>query len=172
MKKLIAFLGAIALLSPTAVEARANEEHRELVNAINSITRVQYNTVTCMTEDNIYGYYLRNDGTVVVWQVNGSKIGVEVAWTAEDYDTLRHEAQHMIQDCVDGTIGDMQSDLYIEDIQVSIAALGPEKTKKIIDAYSDMKPSDIMLEIEAFAVADNIPAADIAATLRSECRGK
>jgi hypothetical protein len=83
----------------------------------------------------------------------GAKGTYEVNWTAEDLDTLRHEAQHLVQDCMDGEINGVLGSLYKKPIDLGIAVLGEEGVKRVIEAYSEASDHIKVMEIEAFSVA-------------------
>ena len=54
----------------------------------------------CDTEK-AYGWYWAAANELVVCQENKIKgSNAQVEWTEEDYDTLRHEAHHLVQDCM------------------------------------------------------------------------
>ena len=93
-----------ALLSIPALftEAKANprlvEEHRYLASTIVSLgVPVSFNTRTHCLPGKSGSYF--TSGFMVICQDNRGREGVEVGWTQNDLDTLRHEAQHMVQDC-------------------------------------------------------------------------
>ena len=41
-----------------------------------------------------------------------------VAWTEEDYDTLRHEVHHVVQDCRDGSLNSQLNSVYKRPIEL------------------------------------------------------
>ncbi len=51
----------------------------------------------------------------IVCQDNGRPGGPIASWTENDLDTIRHEAAHIIQDCIDGKIANMSLDTVFDD---------------------------------------------------------
>lgn len=169
MNKILSLL-SVALFATPAFASQGNlEQHAELWRAIDDVATVSVNTMTCFEEEGVSGYYSRRNVHIVVCQDNAQRVGVAVEWTANDLDTLRHEAQHLIQDCIAGVAGDYQSELYL-DIERSESALGENRVNLIRSVYSDFSEKTIQLEIEAFAVAENINAATIAEAVTKECK--
>lgn len=130
---------------------------------------------------NANGWYaVMNNGAqvIIVCQENGTPGGPQVEWTANDLDTLRHEAWHMIQDCADGR-QDMSLDLILDGGKYSngvtrvdvILALGNEKAQRIIYAYTTGGASEeiVLAELEAFAVAANVPVTTITNYMNGVC---
>jgi hypothetical protein len=143
-----------------AVYEGGPEAHKLLVKAIRrNGVKITINHAKCV--NGLMGFYSGKDRELVVCQDNGVANGPTVAWTRNDLDTLRHEAQHMIQDCVVGTNHDHQlSPVYNSPSSLARVKLGPERVAKITQVYRDKGASDLvlLLEYEAFAVAYmNIP---------------
>ena len=125
-------------------------------------------------EDKIAGMYISGADALVVCQDNAT--GTEqVEWTDNDLDTLRHEAQHLIQDCVAFRRGDqtlrpmLGSDEDV--IEFALGILGRDKMEWIASVYADNGASarTIILEFEAWAVGEGIPASSIEQALRHYC---
>ena len=92
---------------------------------------------------------------MVICQERASANGQQVAWTAEDYDTLRHEAQHLIQDCVDKKQNGQLHPVYKDPIGLAKATLSSNTLAWIVgDGYGNLPPAVQVLELEAFAVAE------------------
>lgn len=124
----------------------------------------------------VSGFYSSQLRQLVICQDNRKELGKEVQWTANDLDTLRHEAQHLIQDCEDGRQADGSlvplMDNWDElDLLVKGSGLTQEDVGHIVASYRELGLSDdhIILEIEAFAVAAGIEATAIAQVLGSVC---
>ena len=137
------------------------EAHVELVEALqrNGVT-VSVNPEACGNRDAM-GFYVSSRDWLVVCQDNAVPGGPLVDWTANDLDTLRHEAQHFIQDCVAGDAGDNAlTPVYNSPSALAQEHLGPEAVANITETYRAGGASDLvlLLEYEAFAVAAlNIP---------------
>jgi hypothetical protein len=90
---------------------------------------------------------------MVICQENKRVVNEEVNWTEEDLDTLRHEAQHLVQDCMDGERQGELGAVYRDPIDLAKKVLGDRGVRSIIDAYSDASKHVVVMELEAFSVA-------------------
>ena len=154
---------SIATPSISEVKEGSSEAHGLLVeairdNGVNFIVNDDY----CFENEGIMGFYSGQRRALVVCQDNAVKGGGIVAWTANDLDTLRHEAQHMIQDCISGTNHDHKlAPVYKSPIGLANEVIGAEAIARITETYRANGASDLvlLLEYEAFAVAAlNVPA--------------
>lgn len=152
-------------------------KHEALVESIvDAGVRLYVNPDVC-NEDDVMGWYQGMAPMMVICQENRGKVtGEQVEWTEEDYDTLRHEAQHLIQDCKDGRI-DHELEAMVEDVVPwSASILGIDALERIYASYSRAGASEqvILLEFEAFAAAAlNVPemqaeAVELLCSLRSQ----
>ncbi|QIN96704.1 hypothetical protein [Synechococcus phage S-N03] len=170
-------LAAITALAVPAAAFAANDfaAHQDLLTAVAETgVRVYINPVQCGKE-NVDGFYISNGpGFFVICQDNAKPGGEQVRWTANDLDTIRHEAIHLIQDCKDGR-GDNSLQPVIGDAaersRYVFGALGRKRVKGIIDAYIRRGTSDHQIhnEVEAFAFAYRAEASDIATGVRNYC---
>ena len=125
------------------------------------------------------GYYANyRDGSAVmmICQDKGKGVGHnnQSNWTPNDLDTLRHEAHHLIQDCKNGARdGDLVP--YFDkkaDYQAFIRNnLTVERVEWIVETYGKDGASShtILLELEAFAVAEDVQASSIATEVSRVC---
>jgi len=151
--------GATLFLSPS-VKAETHENHLTLWDSLeeNGI-QVVINEPEICNEDDINGFYIPSHNVLGVCQDNRKILtNTEVEWTPNDYDTLRHEAQHAIQDCLSGLDNDESELLFDEKerfIKFITDILTEEQIDLIIKSYSERGASDevILMELEAFAVA-------------------
>ena len=176
----LAVLGTSA--SPAlATEQRWNNEgsleaHGILVQQLRDAgLDVQVNHGHCDSDPGMMGFYAGQERLLVVCQDNapsGSREAVD--WTANDLDTLRHEAQHFIQDCMLGSNHDHQlGNVYKDPAQLVLNVLGMEGARGIARAYMSRGHSErtVMLEWEAFSVAAlNVPL-EQAQDIRTYCMG-
>ena len=93
-------------------------DHQELINTVEAAGfPVSYNTPECW-EDGVktkFGWVNFEESTMTICQENSTRPGQMVAFTAEDLDTIRHEAIHVAQDMVDGKAdGMIQTTLDLE----------------------------------------------------------
>ena len=152
-------LGATLLLSPS-IKAETHEDHLTLIDTLeeNGIVVVLNEPEFC-NEDDIDGFYIPNANVLGICQDNRKILSsTEVAWTPNDYDTLRHEAQHAIQDCLEGKDNGQSRLLFgdKEDFMRFVSkTLTADNIENIVDTYRQRGASDdiILMELEAFSVA-------------------
>ena len=162
----LAVLGfASSAFAPVVAAPREGsfEAHGALVEEIGRRgVRVLVNDESCADDGGGFaGYYSGVDRLIVICQENGVAGGPMVAWTEEDLDTLRHEAQHFIQDCMVGERHDhLLGNVYVSPVELAREVIGDEAVVKIITVYRDHGANDhvLLLELEAFSVAAlNVP---------------
>ena len=99
--------------------------------------------------------------------------GKPVKFTAEDLDTLRHEAYHVAQDCADGMMdGDLVTIIKSDGIIKALSQdFGLARMNRIIQVYrqNGADENSVRVEIEAWAVASELPAAYVVESLRRFC---
>ena len=161
------------------------DDHNDLWVALESAgVSVHVNDPEVCNEKWGGGFYVSNPLTgqaiMLICQNYGEGAGLDnqVTWTPNDYDTLRHEAHHVIQDCIGGELADRDLDPLFEDPdrhrQFVLSSLSPDKIEWIIKNYGEMgaNAETIILELEAFAVAEDVPASKIAEGVRQMCGTK
>ena len=116
----------------------------------------------CQERPELMGFYSFDNRVLVVCNDNYKEgVDEDPVWTANDLDTLRHEAQHMIQDCVAGVLQDQRlHPVYKDPIGLVYNVLGPEAMQGINERYrkAGADTTTVILEWEAFAVAAmNVP---------------
>ena len=153
-----ALAGALVLTTGVAGPANAVtphfQDHINLVHAVEAIgVDFLLNPVSCAINSNTYGWYHGGLAQLVVCQENGYAGGPEVPWTDEDLDTLRHEAHHVVQDCVDGVMDGSLDSVYEDPIGLAQDVLSQRTIQSIIRGYSDMSDHRKIMELEAFSVA-------------------
>ena len=176
MKTLIASLiAAASIFAPTASLAENTfEDHVNLWTALQDVgvTTILNHKIHCKTNVKMDGIYFPFAAMLVICQ-DLAKGTDEAYWTKNDLDTLRHEAHHIVQDCAIGGLGDGRAALLFaekdEFNSVVLPILGAARVQQIRKDYSFLSEKDIRLELEAFAVADTVPAASIAAKIKQFC---
>jgi len=148
---------ATSIIAAPAVEARGTyAEHGQLGNAIKSTGVVlKFNPMKCNERDS-FGWYWSDGNEMVICQENRSRYSTaEVQWTEEDLDTLRHEAQHLVQDCMDGSQNGRLGSVYKDPIALAKDVLSQGQIENIVDAYVEQGASEhiVIMELEAFSVA-------------------
>ena len=163
-------LAAVLALAPAAQALNVDSGHITLGRAVVATgIDLKINPTECFTDNDSFGWYWAARNELVICQENATQPNVEVRWTAEDFDTLRHEAHHLTQDCLDGTTdGDIQN-IYKDSPAFVTSVLSRGKIKRIIDAYIDRGVDTVRTELEAFAVAQQNNPLEQAADIKSYC---
>ena len=143
----------------TATPTMAGSSHQAHVALSKAVQRagidVYVNHKNC-DEGNCLGMYIPKYNSIVICQENRVKGSRNtVAWTEEDYDTLRHEVHHVVQDCMDSTYNGELDSVYKEPISLAKNTLSTRKINWIIDTYRQHGATDhiVVMELEAFSVA-------------------
>ena len=153
---------SFATALPRGIVEGSQEAHELLVNEIrNHGVDIVINDPFCGKREGLNGFYAGAEKKLVVCQDNGVPGGPIVGWTSNDLDTLRHEAQHLIQDCrVGGNHDHALAPVYHSPTALAQEVLGFDGVQQITSTYREIGASDLvlLLEYEAFAVAaSNIP---------------
>ena len=157
--KFAAGLVALTLVGDVPIKAEERSpyfmSHVRLAEAIEKTgTDFQLNPPQCNSESNTYGWYYAGDNQLVVCQENAKYHNWnEVEWTEEDLDTLRHEAHHLVQDCMDGHLQGRLDTVYEDWEGLAKEVLGYDKIARILEVYDDYEPRRQVMELEAFSVA-------------------
>ena len=157
------------------VHAQNNhDDHRRLWNTLQSIGITTILNEPTQCNDQVSGAYGSSAGILIVCQDNSKSAYSVSEWTQNDYDTLRHEAHHVVQDCADNRIGDnnlvpLFSGEELEEFVSNV--LTDEQVDRIVKEYRSYGVSDdvVIAEIEAFAVARSVSADAIANKLIEFC---
>lgn len=176
-----AFLAIISSFTVGAVPAAATpntgsfDDHLALYNTIHSHgVKVHINHAK-YCDGNIDGSYISTRRVLNVCQDRGRPGGPEVDWTANDLDTLRHEAHHMIQDCVGAGHGNGHLvHLFHQRPQLlsfidSVYSRAEQRSLMGADSYTGHNSERQLIELEAFATAAVISATDIADKMNEVC---
>ena len=179
MKKfLTALVASVITLAPTGVMAGNNnmEEHQQLWDTLSDIGVTTLVNDSRYCDKDVMGLYHTYKRTLVVCQelarVNNGRM---IEWTDEDLDTLRHEAHHVVQDCLDRYLGDGHLSVLFDGPgqlrQFYTGILSQRKIDWIVRNYSKNGGNSkvVRLELEAFAVAQGVGPVSIANALTSQC---
>ena len=156
IKSLATFTLGIASLaaSSAALAKNVDSAHMELGKAIVSTgVTFRINPPQCFDQSQTMGWYWSEQNELAVCQQARTQVNTETYWTAEDFDTLRHEAHHLVQDCIDGYFNNDLGSIYKEPIGLGKEVLGVPGMQAIAKAYEAQGPHVVVLEIEAFSVA-------------------
>ncbi len=165
-------LASAALATPTEGTLDA---HAALLLALKSNgVNVTLNHAECEENGTEYdGFYLPARRLLAVCQDRSYAGGPNVEWTANDLDTLRHEAQHFIQDCMTGTNHDGNlSSVYRDPIAFALDVIGIRRAESISTRYQEVgaDPHTIKLELEAFGMAARNVPLEQAGDIETYCR--
>lgn len=182
MKKFFSILAASTLatvsLGSGAFAGNTFDDHQNLWNTLESAGVEMFVNDPKFCKDNWGGgAYVMNESqrksAMMICQDNGKSVGADnqADWTENDLDSLRHEAHHVVQDCLDGNIADENLVLFFDEAKDHRAfvknGLSPQMIQAIIKSYSK---EVVLLELEAFAVAANVDASDIADAVETFCK--
>ena len=154
-------LAIFGFASAAFAGAKVSDEsaHVRLAQAvIDAGVRVYVNHEYCHRdhgEGTLYGFYSGEARAMLICPENADKGDRGTEWTEEDYDTLRHEAVHLVQDCMDGKL-DHQLQAFTKDpVQTGLELLGPADMIKIQEIYLARGQSQhvVRMEWEAFGIA-------------------
>ena len=150
---LAAVTTAATFAAPGAKALNVDNGHIRLARAVASTgIEVKINPIECNLKSAL-GWYWAAQNEMVICQERAKGGQPETYWTEEDFDTLRHEAQHLIQDCMDGELDGSLGAVYQEPINLGKRVLGTEGIARILSAYSEASDHIKVMEIEAFSVA-------------------
>jgi hypothetical protein len=153
----LAAITATSIISAPAAQAKGTyAEHTQLGTAIKSTgVSLQFNPASCAEKDAFGWYWAAKNEMVICQEKHTASDGYwnEVQWTEEDLDTLRHEAQHLIQDCMDGERQGSLDAVYTKPIDLAKDILGNSGIRGVLDAYSEASDHIKVMELEAFSVA-------------------
>lgn len=167
---------AVALtLGASPATAAFDSEHQLLLDAvIDAGVKVYVNPQQCYKNPGLSGFYIGQSSVLAICQDNKREVGEQVAeWTDNDLDTLRHESHHLVQDCI-GTRGDNILDpMFVDNLEGFLrnSSLTEADVIGIMGTYlrRGADTDTVELELEAFAVAADIPASGIAEGVRRFC---
>ena len=163
IKTLLSVLALTSLTTPVLAQSNM-AQHQQLWNAVESTgvdIRVNENK-DCNPDYNngktFYGWYHGPKRALVVCQEVALDSGVygrgQGEWSEEDLDTLRHEAHHLVQDCMDDVLDQELVPVYTKPLDLALDILGKEGALGVVRSYKDSSEHVQVLELEAFSVAE------------------
>jgi hypothetical protein len=173
-----ALVSALATVSLTASSAHAQntfDDHEQLFNTLQDVgVTVAINSeLHCVGDKD--GVYYPYASLLVICQDNMVTYGKQEPWTDNDFDTLRHEAHHVVQDCAANSLGDgILSTLFPEDELIEFFKSSNVTTEQLKDLYATLQEqgmSDLKIqqEMEAYVVAYDVSASSISNKIREFC---
>lgn len=172
---LVSALTTVSLTASSAHAQNTFDDHEQLFNTLQEagVTVVINPELHCVGDKD--GVYYPYASLLVICQDNLVTYGKQELWTDNDFDTLRHEAHHVVQDCAANSLGDdILSTLFPEDELIEFLANSSATTEQLKDLYttlykqglSDLK---IQQELEAYVVSYDVPASSISNKIREFC---
>ena len=162
MKKLLtAALATLMTVTPSMAKS-SHSDHVRLFNSVKAAGVSVYINPSkgCDPRYNgghkIFGYYAGRIQTMVICQETALRTGqfdTQHDWTEEDYDTLRHEAHHLVQDCRDNSLDARLHAVYREPLSLAKNTLSTRKIEGILKSYGEQGEHMVVMELEAFSVA-------------------
>ena len=175
-QKVTASVISLTFLTSGSVQARINNDHKVLWNTLEDVgVAVLLNEPDiCAPENEVAGIYSPSHNVLVVCQDNRLPLtSREVEWTENDYDTLRHEAHHALQDCVTGIENSDMEKFYgtLDHGNIVRDTLTQAQINGIVEVYEKNGTSreSIVRELEAFAVAYSVSPQRISEVLSRTC---
>ena len=179
MKKFLTSVlaGASIIFTPgSAIAGNTYEDHVDLFNALNEVGVITSINSKLHCSSGVDGSYHTRAGILVICQDNGVAGGPQVTWTENDLDTLRHEAHHVVQDCNEGTIADgLMDNLFYEEEKlidfIANSSFTSDQLKSLVQTLENdgLSATAILIELEAYIVAEDIEASSIANKVREFC---
>ena len=173
-------IAALSVITPTASLANDSfEQHEELWQSLERAgVTVVVNTKADCSNAEVDGKYYIWRRRLAICQDNATVMnGKQVDWTANDLDTLRHEAHHVVQDCVGGVLADGDLTPLFEDQAdfakfITVSPMSKERITRIHTWLTENEANerDVHLELEAYLVADGVEASSIAAKIDKLCK--
>ena len=177
MKKFIATVTAIAATLTATPSYASDNSHDAHVKLVKNLTKVGVavivnNPIHCPPNSVGGGTYYPGNALLIVCQDDGKGDNQMTYWSANDYDTLRHEAHHAIQDCVVGNLGDNKLGMLFNGKEFLDFTKGLEKTVNSLyqlQREDGLSGKQAMEEVEAYIVAEYIDANTIANKVLEFC---
>ena len=176
-KSILASIAAVTLLGApvSAMTEAERNDHIKIVEALeeaNISVYVNENAICGDPDDRFLGAYVPRARAVVICQENATEWnGEAIRFSLEDLDTLRHEAHHAVQDCLDGRLdGNLTLLFEAPHEKAKFRSMIDSRIEpKVRRAYAASSEHVIQLEIEAFGVAEEVGAETIARGVTNIC---
>jgi hypothetical protein len=174
LQKITSSAIGLSLLTIPGVSAKIDSNHDELKRALNDVGVEFYLNDTELCDGNKSGMYTPEYNAIMICQDDRIETSdQEVEWTENDYDTLRHESQHVVQDCMEGIDNSKMSLFFSDEIEyLEFVIMGLTKSEffQIVEAYRPLGNDILLNELEAFAVAKGVKPDTIAKAVRGICK--
>jgi hypothetical protein len=173
-QKIASSVIGLSLLTIPGVSAKMDSSHDELRKSLNDVGVKVILNETDLCDGSKSGMYSPDYNAIIICQDDRIETSdQEVEWTENDYDTLRHEAQHVVQDCMEG-INNQKMSLFFDDrieyLEFVVMGLTKSEFFQIVESYRSFDNDIILNELEAFVVAKNVKSETIASAVRGVCK--
>lgn len=173
-QKIASSVVGLSLLTIPGVSAKMDSSHDELRKSLNDVGVKVILNETDLCDGSKSGMYSPDYNAIIICQDDRIETSdQEVEWTENDYDTLRHEAQHVVQDCMEG-IDNQKMSLFFDDrieyLEFVVMGLTKSEFFQIVESYRSFDNDIILNELEAFAVAKNVKSETISKAVRGVCK--
>lgn len=173
-QKIASSVVGLSLLTIPGVSAKMDSSHDELRKALNDVGVKVILNETDLCDGSKSGMYSPDYNAIIICQDDRIETSdQEVEWTENDYDTLRHEAQHVVQDCMEG-IDNQKMSLFFDDrieyLEFVVMGLTKSEFFQIVESYRSFGDDVLLNELEAFAVAKNVKSETISKAVRGVCK--
>lgn len=171
-------LAIFGFASAAFAKTSDHEAHARLAQAISDAgVKILVNDEYCHRdhgEGTLYGFYSGDYRLMLICPENAEYGQVDVEWTEEDYDTLRHEAIHLAQDCVDGKLDHELQAVTKDPRQTGLDLLGEGQMERIRQIYLGRGQSEhiVRMEWEAFGLASLNEPDEQVEMIKSVCEVK
>ena len=173
-QKIASSVVGLSLLTIPGVSAKMDSSHDELRKALNDVGVKVILNETDLCDGSKSGMYSPDYNAIIICQDDRIETSdQEVEWTENDYDTLRHESQHIVQDCMEGIDNNKMSLFFSNEIEyLEFVVMGLTKSEffQIVESYRSFDNDIILNELEAFAVAKNVKSETISKAVRGVCK--
>ncbi|WVQ00652.1 hypothetical protein [Synechococcus phage MC09] len=120
------------------------------------------------------GVYFPGRDLIVVCQSVAQPGDSEYQWSSADYTVLMHESTHLLQDCLSGSLRDMQLvpiNQTREELERYSKELTDDQVAWIIETYTEAGADDLTLwlEVEAFSTQTSVEPATLTEKILNTC---
>ena len=160
-KTLLASLAVLCTTLPSLAESN-HTHHQQLLDEVKKTGVTVYINPADVCDPKLtgkgryFGFYAGKSQMMVICQEEALATGVyntQYVWSEEDYDTLRHESHHLVQDCRDKTLNARLHTVYTKPLAFAGSVLSKRRFGWVVETYGPMGDEMIVLELEAFSVA-------------------
>jgi hypothetical protein len=173
-QKIASSVVGLSLLTIPGVSAKMDSSHDELRKSLNDVGVKVILNETDLCDGSKSGMYSPDYNAIIICQDDRIETSdQEVEWTENDYDTLRHESQHVVQDCMEGIDNNKMSLFFSNEIEyLEFVVMGLTKSEffQIVESYRSFDNDIILNELEAFVVAKSVKPDTISKAVRGVCK--